>query len=108
MAPTRSAGPHVPRDKTRRGADARRARRIVASRPAKPAAQQVKEDGVAASTTGAAPAAVPGTTAYQEEDEFDAAAYREDCEFDNGPDLDESVDGTESGHEFWSPTIPSF
>jgi hypothetical protein len=108
MAPTRSAGPPVPRDKTRRVVDARRARRIVAPHPTEPAAQQENEAGVVASATGGAPAAVPGTTAYLEEDELDRTAYLEEVEFDNGPDLDESLDGTESGHEFWSPTIQAF
>jgi hypothetical protein len=43
-----------------------------------------------ASTKGRAAAAVAGRTAYREE-------YPRDY---YGPDLDESLDGTESGHEF--------
>ena len=38
---------------------------------------------------GGAAAAVAGRT-----------AYREEFQRDDGPDLDESLDGTESGHEF--------
>ena len=50
--------------------------------------QQKKCYGVA-STKGGAAAAVAGRT-----------AYREEYQCDYGPDLDESLDGTESGHEF--------
>jgi hypothetical protein len=49
--------------------------------------QQKKYYGVA-STKGGAAAAVVGRT-----------AYREEYQRDYGPDLDESLDGTESGHE---------
>jgi hypothetical protein len=45
-------------------------------------------DGVA-STKGDAPLVAAGRT-----------AYREEYQRDYGPDLDEPLDGTESGHEF--------
>jgi hypothetical protein len=50
--------------------------------------QQQKHYGVA-STKGGAAAAVAGKT-----------AYREEFQRDYGPDLDESLDRTESRHEF--------
>jgi len=50
--------------------------------------QQRKYHGIA-STKGGAVAAVAGRR-----------AYREEFQRDHGPDLDESVDGNESGHEF--------
>jgi hypothetical protein len=50
--------------------------------------QQKKYYGVA-SRRGSAAAAVAGRT-----------AYREEFQRDYGPDLDESLDGTESRHEF--------
>jgi len=50
--------------------------------------QQRKYYGVA-STKGGAAAAVAGRT-----------AYRQEFQHDYGPDLDESLDGTESGREF--------
>ena len=50
--------------------------------------RQKKYYGVASTKGGAA--AVAGRTAYREE-------YQRDY---YGPDLDESLDGTESGHEF--------
>ena len=48
--------------------------------------QQEKYYGVASTKGGAVAAA--GRT-----------AYREEYQRDHGPDLDESIDGTESGHE---------
>ena len=94
-SPVRSTGLSVPRDKTRR------THQIVAFRPGKSATgEQEKDDGVA-STSGGAAAAVDG----QEQYEFDRTAYLEEHELDNGPDPDESLDGTESVYEFWSPTI---
>ncbi len=45
--------------------------------------------GVAVTHDGAGPMAAVGRTAYREE-------YKRDY----GPDLDEPLDGTESGHEF--------
>jgi hypothetical protein len=50
--------------------------------------QQEKYYGVA-STKGGAASTMVGRT-----------AYREEYQRDYGPDLDESSDGTESGHEF--------
>jgi hypothetical protein len=35
----------------------------------------------------------------------DRTAYREEYEHDYGPDLDEPLDGTESGHEFCEPAM---
>lgn len=50
--------------------------------------QQDRSYGIAIANVGAA-VALAGRTAYQEE-------YQRD----RGPDLDESLDGIESGHEF--------
>jgi hypothetical protein len=49
---------------------------------------QDRSYGVAIANGGAS-VALAGRTAYQEE-----------YQHDRGPDLDESLDGTESGHEF--------
>ena len=52
------------------------------------ARQQEKYYGVTSAKGGAAVA------------EAGKSAYREEFQFDYGPDLDESLDGTESGREF--------
>jgi hypothetical protein len=52
-------------------------------------AHQQKKYYDVASTKGGTAAAVTGR-----------AAYREEYQHDYGPDLDESLDGIESGHEF--------
>jgi hypothetical protein len=54
-----------------------------------PKAPQQKKHYAAGSTKGGAAAALAGRT-----------AYREEFQHDRGPDLDESLDGIESGREF--------